>query len=616
MLRIKYIYVKIFFSIIFLLFIFSNFIYIPVSASNNVVPIPGNSGHSYTIFVNKDENKFISLYIIKNNTFETIPLNDIIDAKCRIKSNEPAMLDSVETFSIGGNVNLTLPNGTHINVLNVIFNVYPGCSVNKSKIYNISIEQNLPGTIDMVVDVLAPLPLDSYKYRFPAIFNVDSAKFIYTYVNDTYFAVDIILYNVKINDVMLYNVKKFNVTVKFLVNKKTWNAKYWNGSAWVDAGVLPIGAPDLNITALLYKLYVSYSTTADYYLTHPDQLAETTSKLKALLAKNETAKAQELLNKIISAPIPAEWKGHGFIYLNFSYALNPVEGTASSRERNYTIPEYNGLWVFPSPAYIIYRRAIIDAAVNYLTNNNITGLENIINSNNGLIVYKLKHHNAENAALPPVFKDGVLPATSSDLDIVLPASGMMGLPRDLIDNNSLIVLDILMNTSNIEIEYNVTRLSNLESPQYLSTAVDDRLASEWIITLNSTASIIRENILSNLLNSIINNYKKTWYKIINGENETTALNIFKEYVKSAVLATAYQLGGEAGKERVETLIIQGMHHASIEENQPQNPVNNMNSSIAETPTPHNKLIALAGTASLAFLAAVLYTLIRRSRTRR
>ncbi len=608
-----------FFSLILLLLIL-NITYMPVPIAGSGSSVLGRSEDQYTVILNK--NATVELYLLsRNGSAVMVPLDRILKHSCFSGSVNSSIGVRFLSVIVSGSVNLTLPNGNHINTLNIDFYVYPGCSVGKPRIYNITVRQDFPKTLDMIVKVLLPPPANGYTYSLPAFLFPAETQVIYRYINETHFAVIINLENVRFDDIT-FNSKRFNITVKYLVNRETWNAKYWDGHRWVNAGVLPIGAPDLDVTSLLYKLYKGYTSAADYYLTHRGQLAETVSKLKTLLANNETVKAQKLLENITRAPIPAEWRGHHLVYLGFNYSLNPIEGSAESRILNFTVPEYNWAWIYPSRAILTERNAIIKAAVDYITGRNVTGFENMIISNNGFTVYKPIHHRSGNGSVGLILKEGVIPATSFYVSMPLPVDGMIGLPGDIAKDASLAILDVSSMFNNItkylEVIHNVSLDSDrVEVRGGLSAAVDDRLVSEWMMSLNSIVPGRRWGVLDNLLNTVTNSYRETWYEIVNGGNATSALEEFKDNVRTAVLAAALQLGGKPGKEMIESMISPkagaGTQASSSPGNTNVSTVTSGNSEINETPSrPVNSSSAAGGVAghgNTLLIAAVLILVI-------
>ncbi len=550
-------------SIIFILFlainVFFSFISYTDNSYNDVILFNENEiNYSKDLNIaSKGNDVSVNLYLIlKNGSILMVPLKKVIGQNC--SSINPDAEIGVYSIYTGGSVNFTLPNGTRINTLNIILNAFLGCSWGEPRIHNITIRQQIPGTLDLIVNVLVPPPSNVESYRLPAILYASRAEISYNYVNDTYYTINIKLFNIKFNDITFYNYKKFNITIKFLVNKRTWNAEYWNGDKWVYAGVIPIGAPDLNVTSMLYKIYMGYLNASNYYLSHKDQLINTINKIKTLLANNETEEAQKLLDNITYSPLPAEWRGHRFIYLDYNYTLDPVAASAADGILRFTVPEYNWVLATMSPRAITGKKDIVNAAVDYLTEGNISLLKHIILSNNSFIVYNSVYHSSGNGSLLYIYKDGVLPLTSPSLLLALPVDSLIGLPPELANRTAVAVLEISSNITNLTVGSNASDLSTPEvGSEGVTVTVDGRLADEWMVTLNSTVSNLRTGVLQNLYNVILNSYRKTWYDMINAKNVSESmedLEWFRVYLRSAVLAAAFQLGGASGKAKMEGLL--------------------------------------------------------------
>jgi len=111
---------------------------------------------------------------------------------------------------------------------------------------------------------------------------------------------------------------------------------------------------------------------------------------------------------------------------------------------------------------------------------------------------------------------------------------------------------------NVKIIHNTTlaNISSLNSREkYLAVAIDRRLAEEWMLTSNNSLDPSRRvGVLQNLLSTVINKYIQALFNIVNGADPEEAFAEFQSYLKTSVLAAAFQFGGEKSKEMMESLI--------------------------------------------------------------
>jgi len=110
----------------------------------------------------------------------------------------------------------------------------------------------------------------------------------------------------------------------------------------------------------------------------------------------------------------------------------------------------------------------------------------------------------------------------------------------------------------VEIVHNTTLASiySLNSrEEYLAVAIDRRLAEEWMVTSNNSLDRgLRVGVLQNVLSTVINKYTQALFNIVNGADPEEAFGEFQSYLKTSVLAAAFQFGGEKGKDMLESLI--------------------------------------------------------------
>ena len=503
----------------------------------------GGPGHR-DYFIVAGNNSDIILYLLEDSSVKMIPLDYIIDGKCDIDPDR-AVGAGIVTFTYGRHVNLTLPDGTEVDTVNVIARVYVGCSSGGQELYDVRVEEPVPGVLYVTLYVLAPPPPGS-NYMMPARLVAEKAAFTYTTVNETHFTVNITLYNVEVNQITFYNNERFNVTVSFLVDKRSWSAKYWNGHAWVDAGVLPIAAPDLNVTQLLYKFYASYLEAINYYIAHPEELMLIVDKLKALWEENKSEEAIRLINRVVRAPLPAEWGARALPYLSTNYTLHLVDGAASSRVAvNYTVPAYAWVNVYPSREVFEAREALVDAVIDYIMTNDTGSLEDLVKR-----VDFIRYSHAGSSGIASflyVFKNGVLPATGNSLMLLLPVDGLVGLPPELAEGVSAVILDVtnsigrvVSDPSDVGVRLGTSGILAWEGCRgCVLTVVDGSLADEWMLTLNSTVVIHRPNILYGMYSAVVTKYINILYDIIDGGDPVAKLEELREYLESAVLTAAY-----------------------------------------------------------------------------
>ena len=537
-----------------------------IIADVNTVKAQTSDDTIYDVIIYRSEGAGSVIWFIgENNSLLLIPLQETID-KSLINNMTPDRV-LLSDPSDGADVNLTLPNGTEVKYIAYSLEHYYGFGEGSPKIWTIT-STYFPEdkVLWLVIHVLVPPPEDIENYNVNSILDSDRTLIVYRYINETHFGVDIKFFDAYYAKTAIpfdKSRKRFDITVRFIVNKSSWIAKYWDGSKWVSAGMLPIAGPALDLTNMLYKFYKAYNDTVNYYLTHRDQLSILINKIKTLLESGNHTGAVNLLYNVSRAPIPQEWRVLRTTYLGRDYKYNPFDGSAAGKIIEFYDPPHTDLWWVKADYKKFYecKEELLSAVIDYLLNGTTEKLEDIIAEHHAFAKYQPYYYEGGNRSLMDIFQSYGLPAFGISLHLSLPVDGLLGIP-DILKNASYAFLDTSPAISiNDAVIIRNTSLPKIPSEEelgndcYLAVAIDKRLAEEWMLTSNNSLDpSLRVGILQNVLNTVINKYAQALYNIVNGADPEEAFGEFQSYLKTSVLAAALQFGGEEGREKLESLI--------------------------------------------------------------
>jgi len=534
---------------------------LPLIADSNTIKAQNSEDAIYDIIILSGDSHI--RFFNENNSLLLIPLQEAID-KSLINNMTPKNIIAADP-SASADVNLTLPNGTEVKYITYSLYRYYGFGEGSPKIWTITSTYVLRDKVLwLVIHVLVPPPEDIENYSVVSVLNIERALIIYKYINKTHFGVDIKLFDAYYGECAIpfdKSRKRFDMTVRFIVNRSSWIAKYWNGEEWVSAGMLPIAGPALDLTNMLYKLYKAYNDTVNYYLTHRDQLNILINKIKTVLESGNHTKIGDLMRNISHAPMPQEWRAFRTTYLGNEYKYNSFDGSAVGEIIEYYDPPHTDLsWVKTDfKKFREYKEELLNAVIDYLLNGTTEKLEKIIAENNAFAEYQPDPYKGGKGSLFSIFQSYGLPPFGISRDLLCPVDGLVGIP-DILKNASyaLLQLPCAPSIGNVEIVHNTTLASiySLNSrEEYLAVAIDRRLVEEWMVTSNNSLDRgLRVGVLQNVLSTVINKYTQALFNIVNGADPEEAFGEFQSYLKTSVLAAAFQFGGEKGKDMLESLI--------------------------------------------------------------
>jgi len=540
----------------------------PANADTNLVRAQTTDENIYDVIIFRNRTVGSTIWLIgKNNSLLLVPLEEVID-RSLINNMTPEDILGADP-SDDAYVNLTLPDGKEVRYITYSLYRYYGFGEGSPKVWAITTKYfPRDRALWVVIHVLVPPPEDG-NYKCTSALSCDRILIVYRYINETHFGVDIKFTDAYYGESAIpfdKSHKRFNITIRFIVNKSSWIAKYWNGNKWVPAGMLPIAGPALDLTNMLYKLYKAYNDTVNYYLTHRDQLSILINKIKTLLESGNHTEAANLVYNVSYAPIPQEWRALRATYLGKNYKYNPFTGSAVGEIVEFYNPPHTGLWWVMTDYKKFYdsKEELLSAVIDYLLNGTTEKLEDIIAENHAFAKYQPHDHKGGNGSLAWVFMGLIssgLPVFGGGLDMALPVNGLLGIP-DILRNASYAIMSMstAFSINAVEIIRN-TSLPSIPSEEelgndgYLAVAIDRRLTEEWMLTSNNSLDpSLRVGILQNLLNTVTNKYAQALYNIVSGADPEEAFKEFQSYLKTSVLAAAFQFGGESGKETLENLI--------------------------------------------------------------
>ncbi|MET1159462.1 MAG: hypothetical protein ABWW65_00740 [Thermoprotei archaeon] len=524
----------------------------------------------YVITINKTYDA--TLYIL-DNTYNVVlvPLSVALPLSCSVQNRIPPEGPHIHLITGFANVNWTLPNGTRITELFYTIADYVGCGKDKAEVKEITLKYGGREFATAVIHVFVPIP-EPEKYLVPLELYPGSIMFIYKYVNSSHFELDVKLYNtgytsyVKqciteyecVIEIAGFSIalRKYNITFRFLIDTNSWTAKYWNGHKWIPIGSLPLAIPAMDLSLLLYELYQSYSRSINYYLTHKTELQIVVDKVKSLIESGETEKAWELLHKLAEGPIPQIWKAYNASYLGKEIKIEGPGGSVVGPSIKITFPAYDKIVIKINKTGNL-SNLIIEGLEKYIMEERMDTLNSVIAENNGFIYYATKYKNITRGTLLWTYIAVFPPGFGIDTLLILPAkhlSEYLGF-SDRIEYAFLEIFPRGLPISSEDIV--IEESSSLPGPRYgnFTIVIDSRLAEKWMLTNKKAVNPdTRVSILMNLMSTIMTKYGNTWYKVINKGNPEKEFQDFLSYLESAVLATAYQLGGEKGRDLVENLI--------------------------------------------------------------
>ena len=535
-----------FFPLFFLVLILINAISVSTSADTI-------SGEKYDIVVYQSSSSGMGnmIIIISSGYLASLPLQAFLSYDC----NSSMSLHGLQTIPPLFNISL---NDTEY-VVEVIFEVYHGCSKTNARLVDIKKEYIGDGRINIVAKIYAPLIVNETTPIMLSI-NVRRVEFIYRYVNDSYFELDMNLKGLVpgqlewLRIAYTKHLDEYSVSYRFLVDKYTWQAVMWNGTGWTPVGVIPLAGPALNVSSILKNLYENYKAAAEYYLNNPEVLNQTILKIKNYYKNNESDKASKYINNITISPMPRELKqGVGLQYMNYGYGHNILIGESFSKKFiNYTVSNRTDYIV---NAYITssLQPLLKDAIKEYLQNGTTRSLEYLVAQYNGFLRIPRIYNSSGYSSNTPVIYVGNTPPLTSYFTLALPK---IGLEHPYNISYEVIVLDVGL--ENGEFIYNaslddVIQEYGTNASSIAIIAIDHRLAREFTLS-NLEAFIDRRGLLYSLVDKVLWDYRLAWYYIVSGmADPRVALNSFIENLTISVAAVAVQLGG---KEALETLGIE------------------------------------------------------------
>ena len=553
-----------FFITTLLLISISNvFAYNPYSVAtansyNNKLTAP-----SYYIFYT-NTTAYTTAYLLDNNyKVINLPLYKILPSTCPIINKLFPNANYIITNIGSVYLNITLPNGTHIN--NMIYSIaeYLGCGTGKPRIAGITVDLK-----KKIITIHVFVPINGKGYNIPAVFTSDKTLLIYKYVNTTYFEVDLKLYN--LTDQYSFGVqniktRSFNITYRFLVNENTWMSYYWNGHKWINIGMLPFATPAIDARYLLFKLYQNYANSIKYYMTHKLELNTIIEKIQHLLKTNQRKKAYALIDKIAGTPMPQLLVGES----EAVYWGKPIKYDTSNvigPRLIFTIPPYTDINIIENDNAIdkIYDQ-LVEGIKQYLLTHNYSLLQQIIDRSNGFVKFGAEKYNGQQAEeywvclyyMPLLY---IMPTL-----ITLPSNpgfasqGINGVKYVFLDmeTQSNGTQSIIRKTISSEPSLSVIR-NIIHRNSFGAVIIDRRLAAEWLLLSNRSIDWdSRIAIFYNVGSAIFNAYVNTIVNIVSGVNPDTEFENLLSYVKSVVIHAAYSLGGSIGEKVMEKTISLG-----------------------------------------------------------
>ncbi len=510
-----------------------------------------------------------TLYMLDNKYNVVLaPLTVALPSTCPVQNTLFPKGDNIEYIQNFTNANFNLPNGTHIGGIFYTIADYIGCGRDKTEIKRITLRytggpENIEGA---TIHVFVRVP-HAEKYVVPLILYSRNIMFVYRYINSSYFELDVKLYYLTYE---LENIasKTYNVTIRFLINMNSWTAKYWNGFEWVPVGTLPLATPALDLSLMLYKLYQSYNANAKYYLEHKAEFQTIIDKIKSIIKNGDKEKVQQLIRQLASTPVPQIWKGYYALYLGKRIEIDMPAGAVVGPSINITFPAYTKIRAKVDTATASkFNDLIIKGLKEYILEGRTDTLDNVIVKNNGFVYYDSLYQKSRIGTELWTYMRSPLPAFGGNVLLALPAkylSKCLGYDNKIEYALLSISTPTSIKSKGITIEKNKPlpkppSLHSLGNNGYLVIAIDSRLAEKWMLTnIDAINPDARVSILYNLLSVVQTKYINTWYKIANGGDPKKEFQDFLSYLKSTVLATAYRLGGENGRELIENLIRNGL----------------------------------------------------------
>lgn len=558
----KVIMKKLLFSTMFILIVFFNALSQPFTYVQIVVDAGENDdGLEYYVISSEYSSGWIGTLYVLDEEYNIIlaPLSTALSHDCSVQDAvfpQAPYIEYIDQELV--NMEGVLSNGTRFTKLFYTIANYIGCGKDNVEIKGVTLGYE-GSEVLACVHVFIPMR-HTEKYNVLLELVPGSMVFEYRYLNSTHFELLIKLYYTKygLADIVRIALKEYNITFRFLIDMNTWSASYWNGSNWIPVGTLPIATPSLDLSLLLYKLYEAYSKDVEYYLKHETELQITIKRLKSLI-ENNIDEARQFLFERANAALPQLWKEYHGVYLGKEISIKAREGMIVGPYVNITFPTYNQLTLLiNSTALKNYKELIVEGLREYIEEGRLNKLNEVIAGNDGFISFNTTLRKGGVGSFLWAFVPSHLPLTPIGSMFILPATHLTEyLGEGPNYKIAYALLDIMPPETDITIEKTASPPEPPPQGNYITIAIDTRLAERFMLTTGDRVLHDRNtrlSILNNLESSVKTKYYNTWYEIVNGADPEKKFREFLEYLESAVLTTAYRLGGEKGVDIVRNLI--------------------------------------------------------------